>query len=109
MSASIARWQLVHLFARASALLVSYRPVAFSSASCVLSAARCCSVQPLVLCLGPQFFGLAESYGPWQLTQLTPSSFEYCLPRSAAGTSSAWHCVQRALAVASGILSFSAI
>src|SRR5688500_19619436 len=102
MSASIARWQLVHMSARASGPFVSYRPHFFSSASCVLVAARSLLVQSLALC-GPIHFSL----GPWHAAQLTPSSALKSLPCNFSGTFIPWHDVQRAL-VAS-MLSFLAI
>src|SRR4051812_32984784 len=106
MSASIARWQLVHFSARASGLLVSYRPVAFSSASwvAVAGALRCLSVHPSVA-WGSSHLPL----GPWHELQVTPSCTLYCLPWRVCGTARAWQLVQRALAVASAIFSFCAI
>src|SRR5688572_21523408 len=102
MSASIERWQLVHMSARASALFVSYRPHFFKSASCVLVAARSLAPQPLVVCGAFHF-----SDGPWHALQLTPSARSKPLPRCFSGALVEWQLRHRA-SVAS-ILSASAI
>src|SRR5687768_4124324 len=95
MSTSIDRWQLVHFSARASGLLVSYRPVFFSRASWVFRATRCFCVQPAVAC-GSRHFSL----GPWQPAQVTPSSTLYPSPWRFSGTETAWQLRHRSSSAA---------